>query len=849
MPGRARMLGIARISGSVSAQRGRWSSLVLTIPLWILWTAPASGITPAVSLSTTALTWGMQGLGSTSAAKKVTLTNTSAVGLAFWSITITGSNSSDFAIQTNTCGFFLPAGANCSFSVTFTPSATGTRTATLTIVDDAPDSPQTVSLTGTGTWVSISPTSLLFGTQRVNTASAAKTVTITNMGLSSLSIIYIVASGDYGQSNNCGSLIAVGASCAIHVTFTPTASGTRFGQITLSDTDATFLQRVNLSGTGQTVTSKVSIFPHIASLTFTQTLQFQVTDQTGAGVNWSVDGINDGSATVGTVSVDGVYQPPQTAGSHTVKVVSAADSTQSDSAAVFVTDYSGVLTQHNDSARTGQNLQEIVLNTANVNQAQFGKLFSYLVDGQVYAQPLYVEKVNVPGQGFLNLIFVATEHDSVFAYDADGVIQTPIWTTSFINPAAGITTVPNSDTLSTDIVPESGITATPVVDLGTGTLYVVARTKEASGSTFNYLYRLYALDISTGQEKQEKFGGPVGPVIIQASVTGSGAGNDGKGNVHFNSLRQLNRPGLLLSNGVVYIGFGSQADVDPYHGWILGYDAQTLQPAGVFNSTPNGGRGGVWHSGGGLAADATGNVFAATGNGSFDADKGGVNYGSSILKLSGGLTVSDYFTPFDQATLTTLNQDLGSGPPVLLPDQTTSPKHLLVQAGKGGTIYLVDRDHLGQFHSGDNSQIVQSLPQALGRLYATPGYWQNNLYFQCQSQSLRQFRLFNGRLSTAPVARSKSAVGFPGSTPSISANGATQGIVWTLDSSAFAVGGPVILHAYDAFDVSHELYNSAQAGFRDQAGPAVKFTVPTVANGKVYVGTQTELDVYGILPQ
>ena len=510
---------------------------------------------------------------------------------------------------------------------------------------------------------------------------------------------------------------------------------------------------------------------------------------------------------------------------------------------MVVTDYPGAFTYHNDVARTGQNLQETVLSTGNVNAAQFGKLFSYAVDGFVYAAPLYVENLAIPNQGFHNVVYVATEHDSVYAFDADRDIGAPLWQVSFINPPAGVTTVPNEDVLSGDIVPEIGITGTPVIDPSSGTLYVVAKTKEIG----DYVQRLHALDITTGAEK---FGGPV---VIQASVPGTGDGNDGNGYVPFNPLRQHNRSGLVLSNGVVYLPFASHGDNGPYHGWLLGYDAGTLVQVRVFNTSPNAGLGGIWQAGGAPAVDPNGDIFLETGNGGFDADApGGLDYGDSFLRLStsgGSLSVADYFTPFDQYQLELIDLDLGSGAPIVLPDQNSPAPHLLVGAGKSGTIYLVDRDNMGHFHAGQDSQIVQSLPNAGVSLFGTPAYWQSNVYFLGQGNVLKAYRLFNGLLSASPVSQADTYFGFPGGTPAISANGSTNGIAWALQTDGYYWDLPSILHAYDAADVSRELYNSDQAsGGRDVPGAAVKFTVPTVANGKVYVGTQTELDVYGLLP-
>jgi hypothetical protein len=310
---------------------------------------------------------------------------------------------------------------------------------------------------------------------------------------------------------------------------------------------------------------------------------------------------------------------------------------------------------------------------------------------------------------------------------------------------------------------------------------------------------------------------------------------------------------LLLVNGVVYIAFASHGDNNPYHGWVLGYDAATLQQVAVFNDSPNGSQGGIWLSGNGPAADASGNVFVISGNGTFDANTGGADLGDSFLRLNAGsLTLGDFFTPFNQAAISANDFDLGSSGPLLLPDQTTGTHpHLILGAGKDGNAYLVDRDNMGHFNAVDNSQIVQTISVTTsGPVFGAPAFWQNNIYFSPDNTVLEAFQLSGGLLSTTPTSTGNIAFGFPGASPVISANGSTNGIVWVLDNSAFfIVGGPAVLHAYDATNVAVELWSSDHAdNSRDQAGPAVKFTAPTVANGKVYVGGQGQLTVYGLLP-
>ena len=502
--------------------------------------------------------------------------------------------------------------------------------------------------------------------------------------------------------------------------------------------------------------------------------------------------------------------------------------------------YTGVLMHHNDLGSTGQNSNETVLTPANVNQTLFGKLFSYPLDGSAYAQPLYVSNVQIFG-GTHNVVYVATEHDSVYAFDADGGATTPFWSVNFTNASAGITTVPYTDLGGGlgPIVPEVGITGTPVIGGKSGTLFVVAMTKE-NGS---YVHKLHALDITNGKERAGS------PVVIQASVAGTGSGSSG-GQIAFQSLYQLQRTGLLLLNGTVYIAFASFDDKGPYHGWILGYDASSLKQITVWNDTPNGQKGGIWLSGASLSADSAGNIFAIAGNGTFDANNGGPDYGDSFLRLTpngGTLSVSDYFTPFDQQNLAANDIDVGSAGFTLLPDQPGAVTHLGVSAGKSGKIYLLNRDNLGKFQSGSDSQIVQSLPAALGSAandnnYSTATHWQGNIYFIGNGDVVKQFQLTNGQLSATPVAQGSQQYGFPGGNMSISSNGGSGGILWAIEA-----GGINILHAYDATDVSNELYNSNQAGARDKFGAAVRFTVPTVINGKVYVAGKTELAAFGLL--
>jgi len=504
-----------------------------------------------------------------------------------------------------------------------------------------------------------------------------------------------------------------------------------------------------------------------------------------------------------------------------------------------------VPTYHNDSARTGQNINETNLTLANVNSNTFGLLFSCPVDGAIYAQPLYMAAVAITNKGTHNVVFAATESDSVFAYDADssaGSNAAPLWWASFINPAAGVTTVPSANVgFSSNALPY-GITSTPVIDPSTTTLYVVAKTKEVSGTTTNYVDRLHALDLGSGAEK---FGGPV---VIQPVAVGTGEDNDGRGHVIFNPLKQLNRAGLLLANDVVYVAYASFNDLRPFHGWLLGFNAQTLQPQGVFNSTPNGGLGGFWEGGDGPATDAEGNIYLVSGNGTFDGATNN-DYGDTYFKFTPdgtNLVMTDFFTPYDQGFLFTNDLDAGGGGLVVLPDAVGSAAHphLAAGVGKDGIIHLVDRDALGGYNPTNNDQIVESVA-AFGLITATPAYFNSSLYYIAYNNTPQAFSFSDGLLGMSPSSANSTI--FPtGATPSISANGSSNGILWALQRSRSA-GLEAILHAFNATNIELELYNTTQAGSRDALGTMVTFSVPTVANGKVYVGTTAAVDVLGLL--
>jgi hypothetical protein len=495
-----------------------------------------------------------------------------------------------------------------------------------------------------------------------------------------------------------------------------------------------------------------------------------------------------------------------------------------------------VLIYHNDVARTGQNLAETVLTSANVNSTSFGLLGTMAVQGKVDAEPLYVPQLTVGGARH-NVVFVATEHDLVYAFDADSYAQ--LWQVSLLG--SGETT--SDDHGCSQITPEIGITATPVIDPAAGahgTLYVVAMSKDSSGG---YHQRLHALDLTTGAELEG------GPVAIQATYPSQ------TGQLSFAPGQYAERAGLLLLSGTLYLGWTSHCDEDPYNGWIMAYGEPSLQQSSVLNLTPNGSEGSIWMAGAGLAADSSGNIYFLDANGTFDTtlNSSGFpaqgDFGNAFLKLTtgGGLKVADYFTMHNTVAESDSDEDLGSGGVVVLPDlqdSTGAVHHLAVGAGKDSNIYVVNRDNMGKFNAASDSAVYQEIGGAIsGGVWAMPAYFNNTVYYAAVGDTLKAFPIANALLATKAASASSASFGYPGATPSISANGSSNGIVWAVEN-----GSTGVLHAYDATNLAHELYNSNQAGARDQFADN-KFITPMIANGKVYVGTPSGVAVFGLLPQ
>ena len=529
-----------------------------------------------------------------------------------------------------------------------------------------------------------------------------------------------------------------------------------------------------------------------------------------------------------------------------------------------------VLTQHNNLSRTGANLQETILNTSNVNSNQFGLLFTYAVDDQIYAQPLVMTNVSIPGQGVHNLVIVATVNDSVYAFDADNpAVITPFWQVNYTDTNHFIFPVRNTDMTGAcygdylDFSGHIGIVGTPVIDPVAGTVYFVARTKFSSNSVTAFYQKLHALDIRTGAEKTNS------PVTITASCSGTGAASSG-GVVTFDPQKQNQRPGLALVNGIIYIAWSSHCDWDPYHGWVIGYNATNLQQAFVYNATPNGEEGGIWMSGQAPAADDSGNLYLSVGNGTAGIVNGDPrdlsDRGESLLKLTPSgtnLTVTSWFTPWDWSYLDSDDLDLGSCGIMLIPGTT-----LGVSGSKEGKLYLFDRDNMGGLSYSDADTNILQIFQVTApggpnnNIHGGPVWWTGTngsfVYLQGESDYLRQYQFDPGigLLLWPSFAQGPAPApyGEPGGILALSANGTNggSGIVWVshqFSGDANQSVRPGIIHAYDAANVAHELWNSEQVSARDSVGNFAKFVPPTIANGKVYLATfSNRLNVYGLLP-
>jgi hypothetical protein len=618
----------------------------------------------------------------------------------------------------------------------------------------------------------------------------------------------------------------------------------------------------------------VSVSPLQAGLTVTERLSVTATTNDADGVNWTATGgsFSSGSSTSGVAVT---YTAPSSPGTYTITATSASNSSVSSSLEVFVTNLAGVYTYHNDLARDGSNTQEYALTPSNVNTSTFGKLFSCQVDGAVYAQPLWVANLSFSGVQH-NVVFVATEHDSLYAFDADANPCVQLWHADLIDSAhganAGETSVPSSGSTHLvgggggDITPEAGVTGTPVIDPSTNTLYVVSKSVIASGPTF--YQRLHAIDLFTGSEKM---GSPLSLTNLNITYPGTG---DGSTTDAFNTRTQNQRPGLALVNGVIYVAWASHEDYPPYYGWIVGftYNGSSFSIPYILNDDPSAHYGGIWMGGAAPSADSSNNIYVITGNGLFDATSTTApnnDYGDSALKLTSSLTISQYFTPSDQLIDQEDDHDFGSGGATLLanlPANGSNPTHLMIGGGKDGTLYLLNRDNMGG--SGD-SNAWQHFPSGHS-IFCIGAFWNDTFYIAPINSALEAYalNLSTAMMNTSPSSVSSTTFGFPGASPSVSSNGTSDGIIWAINNGNYCTAqspacGPAVLHAYSAVPTAlgTDLWNSSMVA-ADAAGNAVKYTVPTIANGKVYIGTRGnntggvygsttvsgELDVYGLKP-
>jgi hypothetical protein len=554
----------------------------------------------------------------------------------------------------------------------------------------------------------------------------------------------------------------------------------------------------------------------------------------GAPQQFSLSAAADAPASSGTATISATSGNLSHTASVTITVTAAAPPPPPPTAGIDITTY------HDDVARSGLNPNESTLTAANVTSASFGLLRTLQVDGKVDGEPLYLSALNAGGQT-RNVVFAVSEHDSVYAFDADSGTQ--IWKTSIL----GANETPSGDHGCSQISPEIGITSTPVIDRSAGahgTIFVVGMSQDAKGA---YHHRLHALDITTGTEISGS------PTEISASVSGTGSGSSG-GKLVFDPGQYAERVGLLLLNGAIYMGWTSHCDFAPYTGWLMGYSETSLAQTSVLNLTPNGSEGSIWMSGAGLAADSSGNIYFLDANGKFDTSLNAsgfpVNsdFGNAFMKVStsgGTLAVADYFEPFNTVSESQGDIDLGSGGALLLPDlkdATGAVRHLAVGAGKDKNIYVVNRDDMGKFSATDDSAVYQEIDGAIGGVWSMPAWFNNTVYYGAVNDTLKAFPITNARLATTAAFHSANTFQYPGTTPAVSSNGTTNGIVWAVENSS-----PAVLHAYDARNLS-ELYNSNQAaGGRDHFGNGNKFITPLIVSGKVFVGTPNGVAVFGLL--
>lgn len=833
--------------------------------------------TGAAAISPSTLTWAAVAVGTKSGQKAVTLTNANAVDISISSITFSGANPGDFTVFSKTCGATLAAGASCTANIIFGPTATGTRAAVINLSDSDINSPQTVALSGLGTTgiVAASPSTIAFGSTALGTSTASQAVTLSNGNTSAISISGVKVAGANAtdfvlSSTTCGASLSVGGSCSATLVFKPSAAGVRTATLSFTDSATSSPQAVVLSGVGgtlltispqneavpvngtahftsslpsawtttcgsigsdgtftapatqgsctvtasatdgsaQTASTSVTVAPGCVTIAPNSVVLHALNTQTFTAnqpVTWS--------ASCGTISTAGVFTAPGSAANCTI-TARATSGTGLNATVTATVDVANYTARKGGGGSLGAQTNELALTPSNVNSSTFGLKWTASVDGWVNAQPLYMNGLIVNGAQH-NVVFFETANDSVYAFDGD--TGTQLWQVSLIPPGATSVTGTSVGLVSAPLI---GILGTPVIDPSTNTMYVVAETSEQDATYFPH--RLHALDLATGSEK---FGGPV--LVNDPQMA---------------PMHKLQRTGLTLANGNVYFGIGSIQDIQPYHGMVFAFNAQTLAEVAAWVTTPTGSEGGVWMGSSAPAVDTDGNIYVTTGNGTLD---GTVNFGEAAVKLSPELQPLDYFAPYNYATYNAGDVDLGSGAIIVVPDQAGSHPHELIACGKPTPVYVLDRDNLGQLGTSSDN-ILQRLDNQVGAYAAStnsvqacftgPAMWGQNVYFGGKYDVLKMFTLDpnTGQLSSTPTSQGIQAFGYPGADPVVTASGSTNGIVWSIDTKTNA------LIAVDATNLTNTLFSGALSN------PAIRWTVPTIINGHAYVGEQGKVFGFGL---
>jgi Immunoglobulin I-set domain len=731
---------------------------------------------------------------------------------------ISGATSASYTTPATTMG---DSGAKFDVVVTNSAGSATSAQATLTVNS-----------------VAVVPT---IATQPVNqtvTAGQAATFTVVAAGTAPFSYQWRKNTTNISGATSTGyttpATTTADSGAKFDVVVTNSAGSAASAQATLTVNAAAVAPTISTQPANQTVNAgQAATFSVVAAGTAPLSYQWQknatdITGATSARYTTPTTTTTDSGATFRVV-VSNV------AGSATSNTATLTVNPSNNTSSIDVTTY------HYDNLRTGQNTNETILTPANVKSATFGKLGSFSVDGKVDAQPLYLSNVAIPSVGNKNVLYVVTEHGSVYAFDADSINGT---TSAFLWKS---TTLLSGETTSDDrgcgqVSPEIGITATPVIDRTRNAIYVIAMSKDANG---NYFQRLHALDLTTGKEL---FGGPT---TITATYPGTGANSSG-GNVIFDPKKYKERPGLLQLGGTIYTTWSSHCDAGPYTAWVMSFNADSLVQKNVLNLVPNGNEGGIWMAGAAPGADAAGNIYFILGNGDFDImlDSNGFpqdsNCGNCFVKLTdnGTMSLADYFTPLNTVAESNADTDFGSGGELLLPDVVDGngvTRHLGVGSGKDGNIYVVDRDSMGKFNAAQNKIYQEITGQLAGGVWSKPSYFNNTVYYGAVNDAMKAFPIIAGMLKATPASQSTHQFGYPGTTPTISANGTTNAIAWGVDNAG-------ILFAFDATNLGTEFYDSNQAAGGRDSFNGNKFIVPMVANGKVYVGTPNSVAVFGLLP-